>query len=48
MSIVLDSFPDPWDLKKKMLEKRLNDLDWNNIQSELDEKLECRIQNGIR
>lgn len=48
MSIVLESLPDSWDLERKALEKQLNDLNWNNLQSELNGELECRIQNGIR
>lgn len=40
---MLNSLPDSWDLEIKTLKKRLNELDWNNLQNELNGKLERQI-----
>ena len=48
MWIMLDSLPDSWEHERKRLIRRISDLTYNNIVSELNKKLERRIQSSIR
>ena len=48
MWIVLDSLPDSLEHERKVLIRRISDLTYNNIVSELDQDLERRIQSSIR
>ena len=44
---VLDSLPDSWEHERKALTRRISDLTYNNIVSELNQEMERRIQRGI-
>ena len=48
MWTVLDSLLDSWEHERKMLTRRISDLTYNNIISELNQELERRIQSSIK
>ena len=48
MQIVLDSLPNLCEHERKTLTKRISDLTYNDIVSELNQELERRIQSSIR
>ena len=48
MWIVLDSMHYSWEHERKALTRRINDLTYDNIVSELNQELERRIQSSIR
>ena len=48
MWIVLDSLLDSWEHERKTLTRRISDLTYHNIVSELNRELERQIQSSIR
>ena len=48
MWIVLDSLLDSWEHERMTLTRRISNLTYNDIISELNQELERRIQSSIR